>query len=125
MSVKFLKNFPLYYQVLVAIFLAIIFGVIYPDAAQSMKPLGDVFIKLIKICVPPIIFCTIVLEMIGSFDLKKIGKVGLKTLIYFEILTSLALIIGLSVAYLLKPGVGMNADLTTIDPLAVAAYVKP
>lgn len=90
-----------------------------------MKPLGDGFIKLIKMCIPPIIFCTIVSGIVGSFDLKKIGKVGLKTLIYFEVLTTLALIIGLAVAHFLKPGSGMNADLTDVDSSAIAQYVKP
>ncbi len=120
-----LKNFPLYFQVLIAIFLAILFGIFYPTQAESMKPLGDGFIKLIKMCVPPIIFCTIVSGIIGSFDLKRIGRVGLKTLIYFEVLTTIALIIGLVIAYFLKPGSGMNIDITSIDSNAVANYVKP
>lgn len=119
-------KFPsLYSQVLIAIFLAIVFGVFYPSAAESMKPLGDGFIKLIKMCIPPVIFSTIVLGIAGSFDLKRIGKVGLKSLIYFEILTTLALIIGLTVAHFLKPGSGMNADLAAVDPDVIAQYVKP
>ena len=121
---KKLRN-SLYLQVLLAVVIAIIFGCLFPVAAQSMKPLGDGFIKLIKMCVPPIIFCTIVSGIVGGSDLKKIGKVGLKTLIYFEILTSIALLIGIAVAYLLKPGSGMNIDLTTIDAAEIAAYVKP
>jgi aerobic C4-dicarboxylate transport protein len=115
----------LYLQVLIAISVAIIFGVFFPTAAQSMKPLGDGFIKLIKMCIPPIIFCTIVIGIIGSSDLKKIGRVGLKSLIYFEVLTTIALFLGVAVAFLLKPGSGMNADLATIDSSAIAAYVKP
>lgn len=120
-----LKNFPLYFQVLIAIFLAVIFGIFFPTHAESMKPLGDGFIKLIKMCVPPLIFVTIVSGIIGSFDLKKIGKVGLQTLIYFEILTTIALIIGLAVAHFLKPGSGMNIDLASIDQNAILAYTKP
>ncbi len=120
-----LKKIPLYFQVLIAIFLAVIFGVASPEAAQTMKPLGDGFIKLIKMCVPPIIFCTIVTGIVGSFDLKKIGKVGLKTLIYFEILTTIALLIGLAVAFLLKPGSGMNIDPTSLDANLVSPYIKP
>jgi aerobic C4-dicarboxylate transport protein len=119
-------KFPsLYLQVLIAIFIAIIFGVFFPTTAQSMKPLGDGFIKLIKMCIPPIIFCTIVIGIIGSSDLKKIGRVGLKALIYFEVLTTIALFLGVAVAFLLKPGSGMNADLATIDSSSIAAYVKP
>ena len=115
----------LYLQVLLAVIIAIIFGIVSPAAAQSTKPLGDGFIALIKMCVPPIIFCTIVLGIVGGSDLKRIGKVGLKTLIYFEVLTTIALLIGLAVAHFLKPGSGMNIDLASIDANAVAAYVKP
>jgi len=115
----------LYLQVLVAVFLAIIFGCFFSNLAQSMKPLGDAFIALIKMCVPPIIFCTIVLGIVGGSDLKKIGKVGLKTLIYFEVLTTIALVIGLVVAFFLKPGSAMNIDVSTIDAASVASYVKP
>ncbi|MBP7710395.1 MAG: C4-dicarboxylate transporter DctA [Rickettsiales bacterium] len=115
----------LYIQVLFAVILAIIFGLFFPEAAQAMKPLGDGFIKLIKMCVPPVIFCTIVLGIVGGADLKKVGKVGLKTLVYFEILTTVALVIGLAVAHFLKPGSGMNIDAATLDAAAVASYVKP
>jgi aerobic C4-dicarboxylate transport protein len=115
----------LYLQVLLAVIIAIIFGIVSPAAAQSTKPLGDGFIALIKMCVPPIIFCTIVLGIVGGSDLKRIGKVGLKTLIYFEVLTTIALLIGLAVAHFLKPGSSMNIDLASIDANAVAAYVKP
>ncbi len=90
-----------------------------------MKPLGDAFIKLIKMCIPLIIFITIVLGIIDSFDLKKLGKVGLKILIYFEILTIIALFIGLVVAYFLKPGSGMNIDVATLDTSAISSYSKP
>jgi len=120
-----MKSPSLYLQVLIAIGLAIIFAVFFPDAAQSMKPLGDGFIKLIKMCVPAIIFTTIVLGIVGSFDLKKIGKVGLKTLIYFEILTTLALVIGLAVAFILKPGSAMNIELVRINSSIIADYIKP
>lgn len=115
----------LYLQVLLAVIIAIIFGIFSPPAAQAMKPLGEGFIALIKMCVPPIIFCTIVLGIVGGSDLKRIGKVGLKTLIYFEVLTTIALLIGLAVAHFLKPGSGMNIDLASIDANAVAAYLKP
>ncbi len=116
---------PLYFQVLAAIVLAIIFGVYFPTQAEAMKPLGDGFIKLIKMCVPLIIFITIVLGIIDSFDLKKLGKVGLKILIYFEVLTTIALLIGLVVTHFLKPGSGMNIDVTTLDASAISSYSKP
>lgn len=115
----------LYLQVLCAVFMAIVFGVMMPEAAQEMKPLGDGFIKLVKMCIPPIIFCTIVVGIIGGSDLKKVGKIGLKSLIYFEVLTSIALLVGLFVAHVLKPGSGMNIDIATLDPTAISAYVKP
>lgn len=88
----------LYLQVLIAVAGAIVFACLFPESAQATKPLGEGFIKLIKMCIPPIIFCTIVSGIIGGSDLKKVGKVGLKTLIYFEVLTVLALLIGLAVA---------------------------
>ncbi len=115
----------LYLQVLCAVILAVIFGVVAPDSAQSMKPLGDGFIKLVKMCIAPVIFCTIVLGIVGGSDLKKVGKVGLWSLIYFEILTTIALFIGLLVAHFLKPGSGLNIDPATIDTTALASYVKP
>ncbi len=123
----FLKKLraSLYLQVLLAVALAIIFGCFFPEAAQGMKPLGDGFIKLIKMCIPPVIFCTIVSGIVGGSDLKKVGKVGVKTLIYFEILTTMALVIGLLVAHFLKPGSGMNIDVATLDASAVNAYVTP
>ncbi|MES2961067.1 MAG: C4-dicarboxylate transporter DctA [Pseudomonadota bacterium] len=124
---KILKKLrkSLYLQVLLAVAIAIIFGIFFPEAAQSMKPLGDGFIALIKMCVPPIIFCTIVSGIVGGADLKKIGKVGLKTLIYFEVLTTIALVIGLAISHFIAPGKGMNIDVVNLDPSAVAAYVKP
>ncbi len=115
----------LYLQVLCAVIFAIIFGFLFPQAAQEMKFLGDGFIALIKMCVPPIIFCTITLGIIGGSDLKKVGKVGVKTLIYFEILTSIALLIGLVIATILKPGAGLNIDLTDVDSSEIASYVRP
>ena len=120
-----MKKIPLYCQVLIAIVIAVVFGVLFPSQAQAMKPLGEGFIKLIKMLVPLIIFLTIALGIVESFDLKKIGKVGLKILIYFEILTTLALFIGLGVALLLKPGKGMNVSETGLpDPSPFANHIK-
>ncbi len=115
---------PLYFQVLIAIIIAIIFAIFFPATAESMKPLGDGFIKLIKMCIPAVIFSTIVLGIIQTLDIKKIGRVGLKTLIYFEILTTIALIIGIVVAFFLKPGSGFNADTSTIDTSAISNYIS-
>ncbi len=113
----------LYLQVLIAIFFAAIFGVFFPEKAQAMKPLGDGFIKLIKMCIAPIIFCTVVGGIIRDSNLK-LGRVGLKMLIYFEVLTTLALVIGLIVIMILKPGNGMNVDLASLDPAALNSYSK-
>lgn len=120
---KHLKN--LYIQVLLAVIAAIIFGIFYPQHAQAMKPLGDGFIKLIKMCIAPIIFCTVTLGITSGSNLGSVGRVGVKTLIYFEILTTLALIIGLIVSHFIKPGSGMNIDASTIDTAAIATYIKP
>lgn len=120
---KYLKN--LYIQVLIAICLAIIFGIFFPETAQKMKPLGDGFIKLIKMCVAPIIFCTIVNGIVGGASAGSIGRVGVKSLIYFEILTTIALIIGLAIALLIKPGSGMNIDPKSMDIASVSTYVQP
>lgn len=113
----------LYAQVIIAVILAIIFGIFFPNQAVEMKPLGDGFIKLIKMLIAPIIFCTIVLGMVGMNDLKQMGRIGIKLLIYFEALTILALIIGYVVAHLIKPGQGMNVDMATLDDKNLSGYL--
>jgi aerobic C4-dicarboxylate transport protein len=118
-----MKKIPLYLQVLIAIFFAVIFAVINPERAQDMKPLGDAFVKLIKMCIAPLIFTTIVIGIVDSFDLKKLGKLGLKTLIYFEVITTFALFIGLAVTHFLKPGSGMNIDPVSLDVESIKSYV--
>lgn len=120
---KFLKS--LYIQVLIAILLAIIFGIIAPQEAQAMKPLGDGFIKLIKMCISPIIFSTIALGIIHGSTLGSVGRVGVKAIVYFEILTTIALIIGLFTAHYLKPGSGMNIDPASLDITEISPYIKP
>jgi aerobic C4-dicarboxylate transport protein len=112
----------LYAQVLTAIVLGVLLGHFYPQLGEQMKPLGDGFIKLIKMLIAPIIFCTVVHGIASMEDLKKVGRVGLKALIYFEVLTTLALIVGLVVVNVLQPGVGMNADAKTIDTKAIQVY---
>jgi aerobic C4-dicarboxylate transport protein len=113
----------LYIQVLIAIAIGVALGHFYPDAGKAMKPLGDGFIALIKMMIAPIIFCTVV-HGIGSMrDLKKVGRVGIKTLFYFEAVSTVALAIGLLVGEVLQPGKGFNIDASTLDPKAVATYV--
>src|SRR5918998_6012643 len=112
----------LYVQVLAAILIGVLLGHFYPSAGEAMKPLGDAFIKLIKMLIAPIIFFTVVHGIASMKDMKKVGRVGLKALIYFEIVTTLALIVGLIVVNLWKPGVGMNVDLSTVDTKSIATF---
>ena len=113
----------LYIQVLIAIVIGVLVGHFYPDLGKALKPLGDGFISLIKMMIAPVIFCTVV-HGIGSMgDLKKLGRVGVKTLLYFEIVSTLALAIGLVVGYVVQPGAGFNIDPASLDPKSVATYV--
>jgi aerobic C4-dicarboxylate transport protein len=115
----------LYFQVIVAIILGIVLGVFQPSFAESLKPLGDGFIKLVKMMIAPIIFSTIVTGIAGMQDTKKVGRVGVKAIIYFEIVSTIALIIGLIIVNLFQPGAGMHIDPLTLDQTAVAKYVTP
>ena len=112
----------LYFQVIVAIGMGIALGHFMPDIAVMMKPLGDGFIKLIKMLIAPIIFCTVVLGIAGMDNMKKLGRIGGKALLYFEMVTTLALVIGLTVVNILKPGAGMNVDPTQLDISSVSKY---
>jgi aerobic C4-dicarboxylate transport protein len=114
----------LYLQVLIAIVLGVAVGHFHPGLGESLKPLGDAFIKLIKMLIGPIIFTTVVSGIGGMGDLKAVGRVGLKALIYFEGVTTLALVIGLVVANAFAPGAGMHATAATLDAGAVAQYTK-
>ncbi len=105
----------LYFQVLTAISIGVCVGHFYPETGAAMKPLGDGFIKLIKMIIAPVIFCTVVTGIAGMEDMKKVGRVGAKALLYFEIVSTLALAIGLLVVSVIQPGVGMNADVTKLD----------
>ena len=118
---KYLKT--LYIQVIIAIVIGILAGHFYPSFAVHLKPLGDGFIKLIKMMIAPIIFCTIVTGIAGMQNTKKVGRVGLKAILYFEVVTTLALIIGLVVINILKPGVGMNIDPSTLDTKSVENFI--
>jgi aerobic C4-dicarboxylate transport protein len=113
----------LYIQVLAAIAVGTVLGHLYPALGEQMKPLGDAFIKLIKMIIAPVIFCTVVHGIASMSDMKKVGRVGIKALIYFEIVTTLALAIGLVVANVMQPGAGMNIDASRIDTRSVEHYV--
>ncbi|MFO1359006.1 dicarboxylate/amino acid:cation symporter [Plasticicumulans sp.] len=112
----------LYFQVLVAIAIGVAVGHYNPGFGTDLKPLGDTFIKLIKMVIAPIIFCTVVVGIAGMEDMKKIGRVGGKALLYFELVTTAALAIGLLIVNLAQPGAGINADPATIDTKAIATY---
>jgi len=113
----------LYIQVLIAIAIGIFIGHFWPDLGKALKPLGDGFISLIKMMIGPVIFCTVVHGISSMRDLKKVGRVGVKTLFYFEAVSTIALIIGLIVGEVLQPGKGFNIDVASLDPKAVAGYV--
>ena len=115
----------LYVQVLFAVVVGVLLGHFYPQVGADMKPLGDGFIKLIKMIIAPIIFCTVVVGIAGMEDMKKVGKTGGLALLYFEIVSTLALIIGLVIVNFVQPGVGMNVDASTLDTKGIAAYTAP
>jgi aerobic C4-dicarboxylate transport protein len=114
----------LYFQVIVAVLLGILIGYLKPHWGESLKPLGDGCIKLIKMLLAPIIFGTIVVGIAKMGNLKEVGRVGVKALVYFEIVSTLALVIGLVVVNVLKPGAGMNVDPATLDPKSLATYTS-
>ena len=115
----------LYVQVITAVVIGVLLGHFYPDTGAAMKPLGDGFIKLIKMLIAPIIFCTVVVGIAGMEDMKKVGKTGGLALLYFEVVSTIALIIGLVLVNLLQPGTGMNIDASTLDTKGIAAYTGP
>ena len=115
----------LYVQVLFAVIVGVMLGHFAPEVGAKMKPLGDGFIKLIKMIIAPIIFCTVVVGIAGMEDMKKVGKTGGLALLYFEIVSTLALIIGLVVVNVLQPGSGMHVDPNTLDTKGIAAYTEP
>jgi aerobic C4-dicarboxylate transport protein len=120
-STPFYKS--LYGQVLIATAIGVALGHFFPSTGAAMKPLGDAFIRLVRMIVAPVVFCTVVVGIAGVGDVKAVGKAGILTLIYFEIVSTLALVIGLVVVNVVKPGAGMNVDLSTLDSGAVAQYV--
>jgi len=114
----------LWFQVLVAMVVGIALGHLYPDLGAKMQPLGDAFIKAIRVLIAPIIFCTVVHGISSMANMAKVGRVALKALIYFEVLTTVALIIGLIAVNIFRPGVGMNVDLTHLDTSSVTSYIQ-
>lgn len=114
----------LYFQVLLAITLGVFLGHVYPELGADMKPLGDGFVKLIKMIIAPVIFCTVVTGIAGMESMKAVGKTGAIALLYFEVVSTIALIIGLCVVNLLQPGAGMNVDPAALDASAISAYAE-
>ena len=114
----------LWFQVLVAMVVGIALGHLYPNVGAEMQPLGDAFIKAIRVLIAPIIFCTVVHGISSMANMAKVGRVALKALIYFEVLTTVALIIGLIAVNIFRPGVGMNVDLSRLDTSSVTSYIQ-
>jgi aerobic C4-dicarboxylate transport protein len=121
-AIPLYKN--LYLQVLIAIGIGVLLGHFFPETGAAMKPLGDVFIKLIKMLIAPVIFCTVVMGIAGMESMKAVGKTGALALVYFEVVSTLALIVGLVIVNVVQPGVGMNIDVASLDASAVESYAK-
>jgi aerobic C4-dicarboxylate transport protein len=115
----------LYVQVIAAIIIGVLLGHFLPGMGEAMKPLGDGFIKLIKMMIAPIIFCTVVVGIAGMEDMKKVGKTGGLAILYFEIVSTIALIVGLIIVNVVQPGAGMNIDPASLDASAIAQYTGP
>ena len=118
---KFFRS--LFGRVVLAVIIGVLLGMMVPEFAVKLKPLGDGFIKLIKMLIAPIVFCVVVHGIAGTGDLKKVGRVGIKAVIYFEVLTTVALVLGIVLAYVFQPGVGMNIDPKALDASAMSSYV--
>ncbi|MDA8519601.1 C4-dicarboxylate transporter DctA [Acidovorax sp. NCPPB 4044] len=112
----------LFGRVVLALIAGVIVGLVWPQWAVQLKPLGDGFIKLIKMLIPLVVFCVVVHGIAGTGDLKRVGRVGIKSLIYFEVVTTIALGLGLVLAFVFEPGVGMNVDPRALDASAMSAY---
>src|SRR5882762_2840057 len=115
----------LYFQVIVAIVIGVLLGYFFPEAGEAMKPLGDGFIKLIKMIIAPVIFCTVVVGIAGMESMKTVGKTGGYALLYFEAVSSIALVVGLTIVNVFQPGAGMNIDPASLDTKSVAQYAGP
>ncbi|MES1258090.1 MAG: dicarboxylate/amino acid:cation symporter [Acidobacteriota bacterium] len=115
----------LHFQVLAGIVLGVVLGIVNPTLGEAMKPLGDGFIRLIRMIIAPIVFCTVVVGIGSVGDMRKLGRIGVKALLYFEVVTTFALVIGLVVVTIFQPGAGINATAATLDAKAVEAYASP
>ncbi|MEX3786927.1 C4-dicarboxylate transporter DctA [Paraburkholderia sp. BR14374] len=114
----------LFGRVVIALVVGIVLGAVFPHFAQSLRPLGDGFLKLIKMVIGPIVFCVVVSGMAHAGDLRKVGRVGLKSVIYFEVMTTIALVIGAVLAYATRPGAGMNVNLSSLDAASLTTYTE-
>ncbi len=114
----------LYIQVLIGIALGLMVGALWPEFGASLRPLGDAFIKLVKMVIAPVIFCTVALGIAQMGDMKKFGRIGGKAIVYFEVVSTVALLIGLAVGEIVKPGAGFNIDPASLDPGTVSSYAK-
>nr|WP_254898569.1 C4-dicarboxylate transporter DctA [Paraburkholderia atlantica] len=114
----------LFGRVVIALVVGIVLGAVFPHFAQSLRPLGDGFLKLIKMVIGPIVFCVVVSGMAHAGDLRKVGRVGLKSVIYFEAMTTIALVIGAVLAYATRPGAGMNVNLSSLDAASLTTYTE-
>jgi aerobic C4-dicarboxylate transport protein len=114
----------LFGRVVTALVVGIVLGAVFPHFAQSLRPLGDGFLKLIKMVIGPIVFCVVVSGMAHAGDLRKVGRVGLKAVVYFEAMTTIALVIGALLAYATRPGAGMNVNLNSLDAASLATYTE-
>lgn len=119
---KFMKS--LFGQVIVATVIGVVIGLFWPAFGTSLKPLGDGFIRLIKMIVPVLVFCVVVHGIASAGNLKRVGRVGVKALVYFEVVTTVALLLGLALAVIFEPGAGMNIDPTSLDAKSMSAYVE-
>ncbi|NVH75065.1 C4-dicarboxylate transporter DctA [Paraburkholderia sp. JPY432] len=114
----------LFGRVVIALVVGIVLGAVFPHFAQSLRPLGDGFLKLIKMVIGPIVFCVVVSGMAHAGDLRKVGRVGFKSVIYFEAMTTIALVIGAVLAYATRPGAGMNVNLSSLDAASLTTYTE-
>src|SRR5260221_6639006 len=114
----------LYVQVLIGIALGILFGALWPEFGTSAKVLGDIFVKLIKLVIAPIVFCTVAAGIAHMSDLKKVARVGGKALLYFEVVSTVALLVGLAAGLIVRPGQGFGVDPATLDPSIAAGYAE-
>lgn len=112
----------LFLQVVIALILGCLVGFFFPQFSKEFQILGDAFVKLVKMLIAPLVFCVVVLGIYGAGDLKKAGKVGLKTIVYFEVMTTIALLMGVAAAYLFKPGAGMHIDVHSLDAASLSKY---